>query len=114
MRWVNVLVNSKIKYFVSSNRCSSQGEGNGAIMEGLQLLHLSRSRYSGTLLTDTLNGGQPLYNGQVIKSQMQRPIHVCINAPSIVDTSLFHKPDTAQFPDTASTTVQHLANHGHK
>ena len=44
---------------------------------------------------------------------MQLPIPVCINAPSIADTSLFHKTDTAQFPDTASTTVQHLANCGH-
>ena len=61
-----------------------------------------------------LNGGQPLYKGQLIKSQIQLPIPVCINAPSIVDTSLFRKLDTAQFPDMASTTVQHLANRGHK
>ena len=60
-------------------------------------------------LTDT-----SLYNRQLIKPQMQLPIPVCIKAPSIADTSLFHKPDTAQFPDMASTTVQHLANRGHK
>ena len=43
---------------------------------------------------------------------MQLPIPVCINAPSIADTSLFRKPDSAQFPDMASTTVKHLANRG--
>ena len=62
---------------------------------------------------DTPEWRSALYNGQLIKSQIQLPIPVCINDPSIADTSLFRKPDTAQFPDMAST-VQHLTNRGHK
>ena len=62
-----------------------------------------------------MNGRHPLYNRQLMKSQMQLPISVCINTPSIAVTSLFRKPDrTAQFPDMASTAVQHLANRRQK
>ena len=51
--------------------------------------------------------------GQLRKSWMQLPITLCIYTLWIADTSLFHKPDTVQFPDMASTKEKHLSDCGH-
>ena len=49
--------------------------GNGSLKRG-------SGDYSGTPLNGhPMNGGQPLYNGHLIKSQIQLPIPMCIITP---------------------------------